>query len=177
MTENLCLKYYVNVAKEDVRKALKPVDPDGVNKWKSKTIMRREYLSSGTGSIYHIDGNNKWKRLKWFCIHGCVNDFSRMLLWLVVASSSSHRIVNSIYFLRCIKKYGIAPNLLRMDKRQENIYCEDLQLFFRWRKDSYLYAASISVLKLIGLGLKSFVWAGGLIFSHRWFIMGCSDQI
>ena len=129
------------VAKEDVRKALKSVDPDGVNKRKSKTIVRREYLSSGPGSIYHIDGNDKLKR--WgFCIHGFVDGFSRKLLWLVVASSINDPIVISNYFLRCTKKYGIAPNLLRMDKGRENIYCEDLQLFFTIREDSYLYAAS-----------------------------------
>ena len=62
MTENLCLKYGVNVAKEDFSKALKSVDPDGVNKRKSKTFVRREYLSSVPGSIHHIGGNDKLKR-------------------------------------------------------------------------------------------------------------------
>ena len=91
MTENLCLKYGVNVTKEDVRKALKSVDPDGVNKRKSKTIVRREYLSSRPGSIYHIDGNDKLK--SWgFCIHGCVNGFSRKLLWLVLRNTELHLI-------------------------------------------------------------------------------------
>ena len=47
MTETLCLKYGVNVAKGDFRKALTSVDPDKVNKRKSKIIVRREYLSSG----------------------------------------------------------------------------------------------------------------------------------
>ena len=68
-TENLRLKYGANVAMEDVHKALKSVSPDGVNKRKSKTIMRREFLSSGPGSIYHIDVNDKLKC--WgFGIHG-----------------------------------------------------------------------------------------------------------
>ena len=129
MTENLWLKSSVHVAKEDVSKALKSVDPDGVNKQKSKTIVRRKYLSSVSGSIYHMGGNNKLER--WgLCIHGCVDGFIRKLLWLVEASSNNDPILTSIYFLRYIKKYRIAPNLLRMDKGRENIYCEDLQLFF-----------------------------------------------
>ena len=141
VTENLYLKYGVNVAKEDFRKALTSVDPGKVNKRKSKTIVRREYLSIGPGSIYHIDGSGKLKR--WgFHIHGCVDGFSRKLLWLIVASSNNDPIGISHYFLRCIKKYGIAPNLLRMDKGQENIYCEDLQLFITGREDSYPYTAS-----------------------------------
>ena len=125
MTENLCLKYGVNVAKEDFCKALISVDPDKVNKRKSTTIVRREYLSSEPDIICHIDGNDKLKRWR-FRIHGCVDGFSRKLLWLIVASSNNDPIVISHYFLRCIKKYGIAPNLLRMDNTRENTYCEDL---------------------------------------------------
>ena len=97
MTENLCLKYGVNVAKEYFSKALKSVDPDGVNKRKSKTIVRREYLSSVPGSIHHIGGNDKLKR--WgFRTYGFVDSLSRKLLWLVVASSNNYPIVISNYF-------------------------------------------------------------------------------
>ena len=113
MTENFCLKYGVNVAMEDIHKALKSVGPDEVNKRKSKTIMRREFLSSGPGSIYHIDVNDKLKC--WgFGIHGWVDSFSRKVHWLVVTSSNNDPTVISNYSSRIIRKYGIAPNLLRM---------------------------------------------------------------
>ena len=135
MTERLYLKYGVNVAKEHFSKTLKSVDPDGVNKRKSKTIVRREYLFSVPGSIHHIGGNDKLKR--WgFRIYRFVDSLCRKLLWLVVASSNNDPIVISNYFLRCIKKYRIAHNLLRMDKGRKNIYCEDLQLFFTGREGS-----------------------------------------
>ena len=112
-TENLCLKYGVNVVMEDVHKALKSVGPDGVNKRKSKTIIRREFLSSRPGSIYHIVVNDKLKC--WgFGIHGWVYSFSRKVHWLVVASSNNDPAVISNYSSRIIRKYGIAPNLLRM---------------------------------------------------------------
>ena len=115
MTECLSIKYGVNVAKEDVRKALKVVDPNGVEKRKNKTIVRREYLSRGPGSVYHIDGNDKLKR--WgFCIHGCVDGFSRKLIWLVVASTNKDPLVIANFYLQCIRKYNLAPELLRMDK-------------------------------------------------------------
>ena len=97
MTENLCLKYGVTVAKEDFSKALKSVDPDGVNKRKSKTIVRREYLSSVPGSIHHIGGNDKLKR--WgFRIYRFVDSLSRKFVWLVAPSSNDHPIVISNYF-------------------------------------------------------------------------------
>ena len=135
MTENLCLKYGVNVAKEDFSTVLKSVDPDGVNKRKNKTIVRRKYLSSVPGSIHDIGGNDKSK-LWGFRIYRFVDSLSQKLLWLVVASSNNDPIVISNYFLRCIKKYRIAHSLLRMDKGRKNIYCEDLQLFFTGREGS-----------------------------------------
>ena len=128
VTEHLTLKYGANISKEEVRKALKEVDPSGVEERRRKAIIHREYLSRGLGSIYHLDGNDKLKRLG-FCIHGCVDGFSRKLLWLFVASSNKDPLIIANYYLRCVKKYGLAPNLLRMDKGTENIYCEDLQVF------------------------------------------------
>ena len=141
MTENFCLKYGVNVAMEDIHKALKSAGPDEVNKRKSKTIMRREFLSSGPDSIFYIAVNDKLKC--WgLGSNECVDGFSRKVHWLGVASSNNDSIVISNYFSRNIKKYGIAPNLLRMDKGRENIYCEDLQLLFTGRENSYLYVVS-----------------------------------
>ena len=41
MTENICIKYNINVSKEDVRKAVKIVNPEGVEERKQKSIKRR----------------------------------------------------------------------------------------------------------------------------------------
>ena len=59
MTESLSVKYGINISKEDVRKALKEVDPIGVDRRRSRVIKRRIYASDGPGHIYHIDGNDK----------------------------------------------------------------------------------------------------------------------
>ena len=62
MTENISLKYGVNVAKEVVRKLLLETDPEGVDSRRKKAIRRRIYESDGPGDVYHIDGHDKLKR-------------------------------------------------------------------------------------------------------------------
>ena len=141
LTECMCLKYGINISKGDVRKTLREVDPDGVDAGKRSVIRRRVYQSHGPGHVYHIDGNDKLKR--WgFCIHECVDGFSRKLLWLSVSSSNNNPLIIANFYLQCMKRYKRAPRLLRMDKGRENIYCKDLQVFFTGKDDSFLYAAS-----------------------------------
>ena len=135
------MKYNVWVSKEDVRKAIKEIDPEGVDRQRSKVVHRRVYEFLGPGHIYHLDGNDKLKR--WgLCIHGCVDGFNRKILWLVASSTNNGPLVIGNCFLQCIKKPKILPVVLRMDKGRENIFCEDLQLFFTGKDDIYTYAAS-----------------------------------
>ena len=141
MTESLSLKYGVNVSKETVRRLIKEIDPEGVEMRKRGVIKRRIYETYGPGDIFHLDGNDKLKR--WgFAIHGCVDEFSRKLLWLVVCTTNNDPLVVGNFFLNCVKRYQFVPRLLRMDAGNENIYCEDLQVFFSGRNDSFLYASS-----------------------------------
>ena len=46
-------------------------------------------------------------------------------------------------FLNCVRQYGVAPRLLRMDNGTENTSCKHLQSFFTNDKDSYLNTVSI----------------------------------
>ena len=49
MTEYITLKYNIWISKEDVRKAIKDIDPEGVDKRRKKVIHRRKYESLGPG--------------------------------------------------------------------------------------------------------------------------------
>ena len=64
-TEFISLKYGINIAKEDVRKALLILDPEEVERRKRKFIKRRVYESCGPVNTFHIDGNEKIKKI-WF---------------------------------------------------------------------------------------------------------------
>ena len=82
---------------------LKILNPTAVeNRWR-KLITRRIYETSGPGDVYRIDGNDK---LKWwvFAIHGCIDGFSRKILWLHVSTSNNDPlIIANIYFNRIAK--------------------------------------------------------------------------
>ena len=142
MAELVSLKYGVRVAKERVRCTLKRLDPEGVKERSRNVIKRRVYETFGPNDVYHIDGNDKLK-IWGFCIHGCVDGFSRKLLWLKVATTNNDPLVIANYYLQHIKTHKIVPNLIRMDKGSENIYCDDLQAFFTGDPNSVQYATYI----------------------------------
>ena len=81
--------------KEAFRFALLELDPEGVESGrKKKTINRWNYYTDGPGDVYHIDGNDKLK--KWsFVIHGGIDDFSRKIIWLVVATTNKLLVIYS----------------------------------------------------------------------------------
>lgn len=141
MTEHLCIKFGINISKEAVRRVLKSLDPNGVSERRRHVIRRRVYDTDGPGHIYYIDGNDKLKRFG-FAIHGCVDGFSRRILWLHVSTSNNDPVIYANYFLSAVATYHLCPKILRMDKGTENIYCEDLQTFLTGRDDSFIYAAS-----------------------------------
>ena len=97
MTEIACIKYIIHVSKEDVRKAVNIVNPEVVEERKRNSIKLRLYWAKGPADIYHIDGNDKLKRWSIF-MHGCVDGFSRKILWLHVASSNNDLLIIAIYF-------------------------------------------------------------------------------
>ena len=99
------------------------------------------FKAGGSLNIIHLDGNNKLKRFG-FAIQGAIDGFSRKLLWLVVSTTNNDQIVVANYYLKFVSKHWRAPNTLRMDLGTENIYCQDLQVFFTKNEHSFIYAAS-----------------------------------
>ena len=83
IAEIISLKYGVNISKEHVKKALVDIDPEGVSMRKKKTIKRRTYETNRPFDLFHIDENDKLKRFG-FAIYGCIDGFSRKLIWLFV---------------------------------------------------------------------------------------------
>ena len=65
LSEFINIKYNLTVSKEQVRKCLKVVDPEGVNERWRKVKRRRIYETNRPGDVFHMDGNDKLKRW-WF---------------------------------------------------------------------------------------------------------------
>ena len=135
MTEIISLKYRVNISKEHVRKALVNIDPEGVSMRKKKTIKRREYKTNGPFDVFHIDENGKLKSFG-FAIHGCIDGYNRKLIYFFVSTTNNDPLVVANFYLKAITNLERAPNTLRMDLGTENVYCEELLVFFNKNSDS-----------------------------------------
>ena len=90
--------------------------------------MRWIYETDGPGGVFHMDGNDKSKR--WgLSIHGCVECFSRKISYSRVATNNNDPIIIANYYLAYISRRKFCCRVLRMDRGNQNIYCENLQVF------------------------------------------------
>ena len=89
MTRCLRMKHNLSVRRETVMEAMRVIDPDGVSLRRRHRLKRRKYMTPGPNFLWHIDG---WDKLKpyGFDIHGCMDGFSRRLLWLEVRSTNKN---------------------------------------------------------------------------------------
>ena len=129
----------------------------------SKVTKRRIYEIDGPGDVFYMDGNDK---LKWwgFAIHGCMDGFSRKILWLRVATTNSDPIAMANYYSDFISRSKFCPKVLRMDRGNENIYCEDLQVFLTGDLESFFYARSVRNQRI------EFFWSRLKKFKLSWWI-------
>ena len=80
-------------------------------------IKQRVYRVRGSNALWHIDGNEKLR--PWgFYIHGCIDGFSRLIIYLVCCSNKCAATVSCIY-MDAVRVYGW-PSRARGDYGTEN---------------------------------------------------------
>ena len=67
-------------------KLLRVLDPHGSKTRKAHRLRRRQYVSVGPDFCWHTDGYDKLKPYG-LPKHGCIDGFSRKILWLKVSRS------------------------------------------------------------------------------------------
>lgn len=141
-------KYHLNVKQNTVLEILRIVDPEGVEKRSRYQLKRREYKVPGPNYLWHLDGFDKLKRFG-LAIHGCVDGFSRKVLWLDVATTNNKPQVVAYYYLQCLQEFKCLPCIVRTDKGTENTVIELLQQALRFdhsdknaREKSYIKGKS-----------------------------------
>ena len=87
-------------------RCLRELDPDGVESRRKKRLCRRVYHSKGPNFIWHIDGHDKLKPYG-FSVHGCIDGFSRRLIWLEVGPTNKNPEVIAKYYLEAVKQSWI----------------------------------------------------------------------
>ena len=106
------------IPRNDVQSLLKELDLNGVElRQGRKLLRRRQYCNSGPNYAWHIDGYDKLKPFG-FPIHGCIDGFSRKILWLRV--SKSNKSPDRIASMYLNAENGSCPMELETDLGTEN---------------------------------------------------------
>lgn len=88
-----CIQAKLTVSRVTVYNIMKEVDPVGLERRKSRRLHRRMYFSKGTNHMWHQDSYDKLKPYG-ICINGCIDGFSRHIMWLEAGRTSSDPKVN-----------------------------------------------------------------------------------
>ena len=108
---------------------------------KAHRLKRRRYHNPGPNYSWHCDGYDKLKPYG-FPIHGCIDGWSRKILWLYVTRSNNQPNNVAAYYLDAVEEYGGCPVDLVTDLGTENGTMAAIQSFLRDDPDSHRYVPS-----------------------------------
>ncbi|MEQ2313244.1 hypothetical protein AMECASPLE_039692 [Ameca splendens] len=114
--------------RETVRLLMRLLDPNGVDLRAQNRLRRRLYVSRGPNYVWHIDGYDKLKPYG-ICINGCIDGFSRKMIWLEAYKTNSDPHIIAGYFIDAVMEYNGFPQKIRMDHGTENTYVAAMQRF------------------------------------------------
>lgn len=124
-----CLQAGLTVQQESVRLALKMLDHEGVCLRRRNRLRRRQYFNKGPNYLWHVDSYDKLKPYG-ICINGCIDGFSRHIMWLKASYTNNDPSVIAGYFMEVVSHLGGCPKMLRADMGTENRYMEQIQSYF-----------------------------------------------
>ena len=125
-----CKQHGLLARKEDVRLILQELDSDGVMTRRARRLTRRQYYAPGPNFIWHADGNDKLVPYG-IGIHGCIDGFSRKLIWLNAYITNKDPMIIANYFVDAIINNEGCPRILRGDAGTKNVNVKVLQEFLR----------------------------------------------
>ena len=124
-----------------VQEIIRELDPEGTELRKSHCLKRRQYHNPGPNYAWHVDGYDKLK--PWgFPIHGCIDGYSRRIMWLRVARSNNLPEYPVMYYLETVKELGGCPVEVVTDLGTENSLLASIQSYFRQNPDAHRYVPS-----------------------------------
>ncbi|XP_053699784.1 uncharacterized protein LOC128757644 [Synchiropus splendidus] len=132
------------VSQDTIRQIIKMIDPVGVELRRARRLRRRQYSCRGPNAVWHMDGYDKLKPYG-IGIHGCIDGFSRYVLWAEAYTTNNDPKVVASYFIKTVSRIGGCPERIRADRGTENGHVEQMQMFLR-RNHSDSFAGDKSFL-------------------------------
>ncbi|KAF3842919.1 hypothetical protein F7725_001768, partial [Dissostichus mawsoni] len=121
---------------------MRELDPSGVELRSNRRFVRRTYSSEGPNHVWHVDGYDKLKPYG-LAISGCIDGYSRKVLWLKCGATNNDPGVIAQNYIRCVTEHGVIPMRLRTDCGTENGTMAAIQCALRSRhSDNFAGAAS-----------------------------------
>ena len=116
--------------KGDVRQLLLRLDQEGVEKRKSRKLRRRIYRTLGPNYVWHIDEFDKLKPYG-FSIHGCIDGYSRIIIWLEVSAYNKCPDLIAYYYVKASKNLNGILKIIKTDNGTEHSVIELIHLLLR----------------------------------------------
>ena len=114
MWQRLQQEYKLIVKQKTVLLILQIIDPAGIAERIRKRLKQRQYQVAGPNYLWHSDGYDKIKRYG-FAIHGCIDGYSKKILWMRVTNTNNKPEVVASYFLDTVIEFNCFPTILRSD--------------------------------------------------------------
>ncbi|KAI7789952.1 hypothetical protein IRJ41_006707 [Triplophysa rosa] len=115
-----CWMYGIITDRETVRQLMRLLDGQGVD----------AYNIRGPNYVWHIDGYDELKPYG-ICINGCIDGFSRKIIWLEANKTNNDSRVIASYFINAVAENNGYPQRIRIDRGTENNHIAEMQIFFR----------------------------------------------
>lgn len=135
-----CTQSGLNISRDSVELMMQLLDPVGVEIRSKKRLKRRRYFARGPDFLWHLDSYDKLKKYG-LCINGCIDGFSRQVIWLNAYTTSSNPRIIGGYYIEAISKVKGCPSRVRGDHGTENGHVAAFQNFLSER-DTFIYGPS-----------------------------------
>lgn len=131
----------IQVPRIVVQELMQYLDPEGCELRRAHRLRRRVFHNAGPNAVWHVDGYDKLKPYG-FPIHGCIDGWSRKVLWLVVTRSNNYPDNIASYYLEAVEQYRGCPVELDTDLGTENGTMAAIQAFFRDDEHAHRFVSS-----------------------------------
>uniref|UniRef100_A0A8W8K035 Integrase core domain-containing protein n=1 Tax=Magallana gigas TaxID=29159 RepID=A0A8W8K035_MAGGI len=155
-----CLQNNLRVPRDSVYEIMKLLDPGGMAARRRQRLKRRQYVSKGPDFVWHIDSYDKLKPYG-IAINGCIDGFSRNIMWLEASTTNSDPKVIAYYFIQAVRRKKGVPKRIRTDMGTENTHVEQMQVFLRRNHQDELS------------GQKSFLYGKSTHYQRIEWFWGC----